>query len=473
MKMGGADKFCLKWNDYEQNLNQAFIEIRESNDFLDVTLVCEDNEQMRAHKVILSACSTFFRALLQCNPHQHPLIYLRGVRTTDLQNILDFMYHGEVNVAQDELNSFLAVAEDLKIKGLTQNLSASTPTGKRKDFSPSRTVSPLLPQNDAPSLNGGLTPNPPNKRSRRDLSFSTNNLNSDITENSRGIMSVKSEPRDGSLSMNNQDVDYLIEADVSTGADDNSFDGYQGADVPQTAGYVQGYAPHTDIIQNSKGLNIEELANIHLRKSDVGPGYDCGLCNKRYRDRYNAQDHIECQHFPSFGRYECDLCGKKATSRKMHLKHRVQCRRSAGLSPINSPNDSTQGYVSEYYENKVISPNNTKGISEPIKINVRSTDDLQEIPRGHQNPPFQPFQDGQTCDERLDRLAEEHIERQGVGSGKDLMCKICGKINKDWTKAKSHLESIHFPTEGGYQCKMCGTVKNTKKALRCHERKCQ
>ena len=50
------------------------------------------------------------------------------------------------------------------------------------------------------------------------------------------------------------------------------------------------------------------------------------------------------------------------------------------------------GYVSEYYENKVISPNNTKGISEPIKINVRSTDDLQEIPRGHQNPPFQPFQ---------------------------------------------------------------------------------
>ena len=135
---------------------------------------------MRAHKVILSACSTFFRALLQCNPHQHPLIYLRGVRTTDLQNILDFMYHGEVNVAQDELNSFLAVAEDLKIKGLTQNLSASTPTGKRKDFSPSRTVSPLLPQNDAPSLNGGLTPNPPNKRSRRDLSFSTNNLNRNV-----------------------------------------------------------------------------------------------------------------------------------------------------------------------------------------------------------------------------------------------------------------------------------------------------
>jgi hypothetical protein len=55
------------------------------------------------------------------NPHQHPLLYLKGVKYTDLQSVLNFMYHGEVNVAQDELNSFLAVAEDLRVKGLTQN----------------------------------------------------------------------------------------------------------------------------------------------------------------------------------------------------------------------------------------------------------------------------------------------------------------------------------------------------------------
>ena len=64
-----------------------------------------------------------------------------------------------------------------------------------------------------------------------------------------------------------QDVDYLIEADVSTGADDNSFDGYQGADVPQTAGYVQGYAPHTDIIQNSKGKRF--IFVIYYIKGEV------------------------------------------------------------------------------------------------------------------------------------------------------------------------------------------------------------
>lgn len=52
--------------------------------------------------------------------HPNPMIYLRGVRLSDLESVLDFMYHGEVNVAQSDLNSFLAVAEDLQIKGLTQ-----------------------------------------------------------------------------------------------------------------------------------------------------------------------------------------------------------------------------------------------------------------------------------------------------------------------------------------------------------------
>ena len=72
-------------------------------------------------QVVLSACSSFFRGVLRQNPHPNPLIYLRGLRANDIQSVLDFMYNGEVNVAQDELNSFLAVAEDLSVKGLTQS----------------------------------------------------------------------------------------------------------------------------------------------------------------------------------------------------------------------------------------------------------------------------------------------------------------------------------------------------------------
>ena len=44
-------------------------------------------------KVIISACSPFFRNVLRQNPHQHPLLYMKGVRYTDLQSVLNFMYN--------------------------------------------------------------------------------------------------------------------------------------------------------------------------------------------------------------------------------------------------------------------------------------------------------------------------------------------------------------------------------------------
>ena len=111
-----SEKFCLRWNDFEKNISNAFRDIREDKEFFDITIACDDS-QLQAHKIILSACSPFFKELLRRNIHQHPLLYLRGICMKDLVNVLNFMYHGEVNVAQDDLNSFLQVAEDLKIKG--------------------------------------------------------------------------------------------------------------------------------------------------------------------------------------------------------------------------------------------------------------------------------------------------------------------------------------------------------------------
>ena len=134
--MGTSENFCLRWNDFESNVSGAFRELREDSDFFDVTLATSDsgNRTLQAHKVILSACSSFFKQMLRqqarAHAHPHPFIYLRGVSYNDLLSVLDFMYHGEVNVAQDDLNSFLAVAEELQIKGLTnkdQSESTSTP----------------------------------------------------------------------------------------------------------------------------------------------------------------------------------------------------------------------------------------------------------------------------------------------------------------------------------------------------------
>jgi len=97
----------------------AFQELKSDAELLDVTLACEEG-QLQAHRVVLSACSAVFREILGKNKHPHPYIYLRGVKFTEMASIINFMYQGEVNVAQEKLNSFLRVAEELKVKGLTK-----------------------------------------------------------------------------------------------------------------------------------------------------------------------------------------------------------------------------------------------------------------------------------------------------------------------------------------------------------------
>ena len=111
-----SEKFCIKWNEFERDISSAFKHIREDQNFFDITIACED-EQIQAHKVILSASSPFFKNVLSRNQHHHPLLYLKGVSYNDMEAVLNFMYNGEVNVAQDNLNSFLQVAEDLRVKG--------------------------------------------------------------------------------------------------------------------------------------------------------------------------------------------------------------------------------------------------------------------------------------------------------------------------------------------------------------------
>ena len=117
-----SEKFCLKWNDFKENVNAAFGSSRDDNEFADVTLAFEDGHQMEAHKFILAASSPFFQNLLRRNKHPHPLIFMRGIKSEDMIALIDFLYRGEANVHQENLDSFLAIAEELELRGfLGQN----------------------------------------------------------------------------------------------------------------------------------------------------------------------------------------------------------------------------------------------------------------------------------------------------------------------------------------------------------------
>ena len=99
-------------------ITASFKNLREDKDFTDVTLACEDGKQVEAHKVILASSSPVFQKILKSNKHAHPLLYMRGMKSEDLLAILDFLYCGETYVYQEDLDSFLAIAEELELKGL-------------------------------------------------------------------------------------------------------------------------------------------------------------------------------------------------------------------------------------------------------------------------------------------------------------------------------------------------------------------
>lgn len=111
--------FCLRWNNHRNNLLTVFDHLLQTEAFCDVTLAC-DGASIKAHKMILSACSSYFQHLFMENTCEHPIVFLKDIKYEEIRAILDYMYKGEVNVAQEQLPGLLRVAELLKVKGLVE-----------------------------------------------------------------------------------------------------------------------------------------------------------------------------------------------------------------------------------------------------------------------------------------------------------------------------------------------------------------
>ena len=145
-----SEKLCLQWNDFKDNVIRLFGSLREEKDFADVTLVSEDGKQMEVHKAILAGSSQVFKNILTTNKHTHPLLYMRGVNSEDLLAILDFLYCGETKVHQENLDSFLAIAEELQLKGLV----GKSKGGEERYLEPSEI---LVPKSAAQDEEAGLS----------------------------------------------------------------------------------------------------------------------------------------------------------------------------------------------------------------------------------------------------------------------------------------------------------------------------
>ena len=141
-----SDKFCLQWNSFRENTSSTFAQLREDKNFTDVTLVCEDGHQVETHKVILVSASPFFLNLLKRNKHPHPLVYMKGISSEDLMAMIDFLYYGEVNIYQENIDSFLAMANELQLKGLQGNSKRPGSDPEETKPIPEKILQPTLPE---------------------------------------------------------------------------------------------------------------------------------------------------------------------------------------------------------------------------------------------------------------------------------------------------------------------------------------
>ena len=113
-----SDKFSLKWNDYQSNWSQSLSGLRNDTEMSDVTLITDDKVKIFAHKILLSSCSEVFKFILKESKQASPLLYLSGISSVNLGFILDYIYHGQVNLYQEQLDGFLDSAQKLEIAGL-------------------------------------------------------------------------------------------------------------------------------------------------------------------------------------------------------------------------------------------------------------------------------------------------------------------------------------------------------------------
>lgn len=284
-----TEQYCLKWNNYQLSLTSAFKHILEEEDFVDVTLSAQ-GQSLKAHKVVLSACSSYFKELLRgISLWQHPVLVLKDVPFSDLQSILEFVYLGEVNVEQGRLQSFLKTADVMQIKGLTDGLN--DPCGV-KDTKLTDTIDAI---DDPPDIK----PDPSNIRKRsldpgsadgeeKRLKFYEENDNINIDGNMVIDDSAGDISDDGSSSYTGEHI--MVAGDPITNYPANLPLPPPG--VKEDLGPLHKRCPVCHMVMLKKNLS----RHVRDQHTVERPRSICPVCQKTYKTQDWLKDHIRRGH---------------------------------------------------------------------------------------------------------------------------------------------------------------------------------
>ena len=299
--MSPTDKFCLKWNDFQENISSTFQGLWNVDDFADVTLACEDDQFVETHKVVLSASSPFFMKILQRTKHKHPMIYLRGIKSKDLTHILEFMYHGQVNVYEEDLQHFLALAQELQLKGLG---------GMEKQG-----------DNGSEVMKSRVNPHS-SKPKQHDDESSLTEKEIQMEPSSRDLAAVKMEqmePMNQSWSQDQEgtSIDFSgepLQKELMNQSWMKPTEAYQGAQNDQEGAsldYSGSGEPMAKVFIPDGALEELDLQIASMMERGEDKLWTCKLCGKKATKggKPDMRDHIEANHVEGI-QHPCDICGK-------------------------------------------------------------------------------------------------------------------------------------------------------------------
>ena len=275
-KMG--EKLWLQWNDFKDNADIVLKSLRNDNDFSDVTLVCEDGDPIEAHKVILAGGSPIFQNMLAQNKQIHPLIFMRGVESSNVKNMLDFLYCGQARVPEEDLDSFLAIAEELKLKGLAQQFRI-----EEKEVKEDTQSDDLMKKQDNFSHKTVIMENPDMKS--RMPKLSTSDVEDISREKGNGIMKSRN-PKLVETSLI-EDLDFKVKSLMEKTGTVTSRKRPNGEHRRRTL-YICKVCGKEGIVNNiSDHIEANHLEGIFLQ---------CGFCEKTFGTRQCLRYHNSHSH---------------------------------------------------------------------------------------------------------------------------------------------------------------------------------
>ena len=316
--------YNIKWQDFGSHTGNSFKDLLTEPDFLDVTLACDDDKPVSAHKVILSGSSDFFKNILLKNYHQRPLIVLDGVSHCDLLSVIDFIYTGSADVPKERLAEFMRVGRKLRVKGLMQSSDEIEKLIPQKSETMKKTpLEKVKIQNVRVNLknvsldDSGQTYDG-NKSTDSALQSFDNQHQESVENHEEADKSVKEEfVEHSSVFPVNEDT---IEDDDDIVLVHNDYAKPTEKEINVAESVLENKSENEETNEEDQCPNIIIQAKIKGKKQRKLPVLKCDECDHSVSD----MDNLKMHKFYSHGRkiYKCDQCNHKTQREKALVFHK-------------------------------------------------------------------------------------------------------------------------------------------------------